>query len=132
MRQSVFPVDAHVERFAHEVLEAVDGVDGPALRVHVDGVDGHVEVLAVRLDAVLVVGVRREVHRVAGVGEVTAVVDGADRNIEETCGGDDHGQLFYISKKIPYTKNSTEHSPAIHNQQPGTGSPTHSGNITQN
>ena len=84
MGQRVLAIDAHVERLAHEVLETVDGVDGPTLRVDIDGVDGHIEVLAVRLDAVLVVGVRREVDGVARVGEVAAVVDRTDGHVQQT------------------------------------------------
>ena len=84
MWQRVLAVDAHVERLAHEVLQPVDGIDRPALRVDVDGVDGYVEVLAVRLDALLVVGVRREVDGVSGVGEVAAVVDRTYRDVQKT------------------------------------------------
>ena len=98
MGQCVLAVYAHVERLAHEVLEAVDGVDGPTLRVDIDGVDGHVEVLAVRLDAVLVVGVRREVDGVARVGEVTAVVDRTDGHVQETWVTNNNGQSLVFNK----------------------------------
>ena len=82
-RDGLLAEDSHVERLAHEVLQTVDGVDGPTLRVDVDRVHRHVHVGAVVLrQSRLVEVVGRELERVTRVRYVAAVVDGADWHVE--------------------------------------------------
>ena len=67
--------DPHVESLALEVLESGDRVDGVALGVHVDGVDGDVVVARVLLNLlVLVIGGWELWVRVPRVGQCTIIV----------------------------------------------------------